>query len=616
MNKAVRPLSASPAGDVTMRCRRRAMGVALTAFATCAVLLVTPNVEAPTWASEHVEAAKHVVAMIDGQLGPDPTRGAGIVFGHKDGHLYIATAGHVVRFGPHTATGLTVQLKMFPGRKLGAELMPQTAKGLDLAVLRVSGVESRIVESMPFRRLGDPAVLKRGAAVYHVGFSSGRPWRSNVTPDRFSELLNDAVFFESLSVRPGDSGGGLFNLRWELVGMVIADEAPEGQALSIERLLDQLRTWRLPVSLRYTVFHATKIAFMSRRDGRGDTYVTNVDGTQQTRITRIQTQAYSNAAYQGWLSYHRPSWSADGKTLAFVSDHPTRDVNRPNELTQAGLGDIFRVGVDGTGLLNLTNHPARDGWPSWSPDGQRIAFMSERSGRRELYVMNADGTKPRAVTRNTPSNADYEFPITWAPDSRRIAFVLDHDAKSSYRRGRAIHVADVDGGNTWRLTHDATGETEPIWSPDGKRIAFVGYDASSHAQGVFVVNIDGTRRVRLTQPHPVNEQIGYLSWSPDGTRILFSGVGGQFKAIWVVAAEGTGITRLTSGEWRDDTPVWSPDGTMIAFWSERYGEDFMGSRSGDICVMKADGSDQRCLTQHVGSRLDNDFLPSWSPFFR
>ena len=106
-----------------------AIRTALYALLTHAIFLSTADVETHAQALDKPEAAKHLVAMISGQLGPeahDLTSGAGIIFGYKDSHLYIATANHVVRRGAHMAKDLRVQLRMLPGETLAAELMPQT----------------------------------------------------------------------------------------------------------------------------------------------------------------------------------------------------------------------------------------------------------------------------------------------------------------------------------------------------------------------------------------------------------------------------------------------------------------------------------------------------------
>jgi TolB protein len=91
------------------------------------------------------------------------------------------------------------------------------------------------------------------------------------------------------------------------------------------------------------------------------------------------------------------------------------------------------MNADGSNVRRLTNHPAVDYWPVWSPDGKRIAFTSNRDGNYEIYVMNADGSAPRNVTQN-PAQDNY---ATWSPAGKRIAFISNRSG------GYDVYVMDV-----------------------------------------------------------------------------------------------------------------------------------------------------------------------------
>ena len=119
-----------------------------------------------------------------------------------------------------------------------------------------------------------------------------------------------------------------------------------------------------------------------------------------------------------------PSWSADGRSIAFVS---RRD----------GNAEIYVMDADGGNLRRLTNHSADDWYPSWSADGRSIAFYSYRDGNAEIYVMDADGSNLRRLTNHS---AD-DYSPSWSADGRSIAFTSERDGN------REIYVMDADGGN-------------------------------------------------------------------------------------------------------------------------------------------------------------------------
>jgi len=196
--------------------------------------------------------------------------------------------------------------------------------------------------------------------------------------------------------------------------------------------------------------------------------------------------------------------------------------------------------------------------PAWSPNGRRIAFAREPYGkRRELYVMNGDGTGVRRVGyRRTDA-----FSPDWSPDGRRLVFA----AYSREKRRSDIHVVDIDGKNEHELMRNGHS---PTWSPDGRRIAFV---RSLFAAGkrpydeVWLMGAGGRHARRLVGGFARDP-----AWSPDGERLAFSNdSNGLSRDIYTVRLDGTGLRRLTTtSEADEDCPAWSPDGARIAFFRE------------------------------------------------
>jgi dipeptidyl aminopeptidase/acylaminoacyl peptidase len=226
--------------------------------------------------------------------------------------------------------------------------------------------------------------------------------------------------------------------------------------------------------------------------------------------------------------------------------------------------EIYTVRSDGTGAVQLTNDLSRNTDPSWSPDGTRIAYTSERDGGRAIYIMNADGSD---VKRLTPLAGD-SFHPTWSPDGTRIAFVSVRAANPD------VYVANADGSGELRLTNNPTIDTDPAWSPDGARIAFSSDRAGNH--DIYVMSADGSGVIRMTNNTTLDR---YPAWSPDGSRLAFSGsvCDDPFRSgycapiVFVVGTTGPPV-----GVGVGEDPAWSPDGRKIAVttfacdWSGYY----------------------------------------------
>jgi dipeptidyl aminopeptidase/acylaminoacyl peptidase len=226
-------------------------------------------------------------------------------------------------------------------------------------------------------------------------------------------------------------------------------------------------------------------------------------------------------------------WSPDGRKLLIVRD-----------------GDIYVVPPTGAPLVNLTNHAASDGTPSWSPDGSRIAFASDRDGAPDLYMMNADGS---GVVRLHTGVGMASQP-TWSPDSRRLAFTCYSNASDPWWDTADICTIAADGSGFARLTTEVGPDLDPAWSPDGTRILFS--TARFGGRELALMNPDGTGVAQLT----FIGSAGGHSWSSDGTRIAFTTTETFDFDPWfmthvnVINADGTNLVFLAWG----DNPVWRP----------------------------------------------------------
>ena len=290
-----------------------------------------------------------------------------------------------------------------------------------------------------------------------------------------------------------------------------------------------------------------QIAFVSHRTGNPEIYVMDIDGGNPRNLTNDRDNDF------------QPSWSPDGKRIAFVSN---RDGDFLDEGPNIPAYEIYVMDADGGNLQNLTNNPNDDKNPSWSPDGKRIAFASW-DGKFinfvvdfEIYVMDADGDNLQNLTNNPNDDRS----PSWSPDGERIVFV-SHRAghfRSKFLITSEIYVMDADGDNQQRLTENRKNDWNPSWSSDGKRIAF-----SSDRRGdfenfeIYVMDVDGGNQQKLTNNRGDDRS---PSWSPDSERITFSSDRDGKTDIYVMDADGGNLQNLTNNRHTDASPAWfNPD---------------------------------------------------------
>lgn len=277
--------------------------------------------------------------------------------------------------------------------------------------------------------------------------------------------------------------------------------------------------------------------------------------------------------------------------------------------------NIFGVDPESGEVTRITDLPGGDIWgPRISPDGRRIVFSYNRwertpqelqpwTGGRysglDLYVMDIDGSN---LVRTTDTRRNEWMP-TWSPDGDHIAFVRKDKTQT-----QQIFVMRSDGSGRPRQLTFGKGTTRwPDWSPDGKRIAFSATTSQGNSE-LFTIRPNGRGLKRITQ----GAWVYYPSWSPDGRKIAWDdwryvyeaqdpgcGVTHLYQTnrcdseIFVIRADGQRERQLTDEYGADMLPTWSPDGTKITFVSDRLNLPWHT----DVFVMNADGSDQKLVLQ-------------------
>jgi Tol biopolymer transport system component len=287
------------------------------------------------------------------------------------------------------------------------------------------------------------------------------------------------------------------------------------------------------------------IAFSSSRDGNEEIYVMNADGSDQRRLT-------NDPAYD-----HLPNWSPDGERIVFTTD-------------RIGDFETYVMNADGSNAQSLGG----GGWSMWSTDGSQIAFLSWQGGDPEIYVMPASEPQAQASAdmdqRQLTDNDSGDWEPAWSPDGSQIAFVSNRDGNAE------IYLMNVDGSEQKRLTYNQTDEFAPAWSPDGTRIAFIS---------------------DREDPDPVNCQ-------PDCNYEIY-----VLNLQDALQSPEASWQRLTNNSAVDNHPAWSPDGTRLAFFSDRDGD-------AEIYVMDVAailrGADDADIQQLTDNNVD-DFSPAWRP---
>ena len=293
-----------------------------------------------------------------------------------------------------------------------------------------------------------------------------------------------------------------------------------------------------------TVFashHKAQIAFSSTRDGNSEIYVMDADGNNQIRLTN-HPEADS-----------QPSWSPDGRRIAFVSNR------------NGGIIQIYVMDSNGKNVKLLTN----GGNPAWSPDGQTIAYNGreheewvdeDEEVNFKIYLIAPDGSNPRKLAGDIPSS---DTEPAWSPDGQRIAFV---SSREDWTWTGDIGVMDADGTNQKRLTHTIVNERHPTWSPDGSRIAFSSVQEEDFV--ISVMNADGTNRMSLTEEilDGRTRLIFHPAWSPGGRTIAYYFGQGLDRGIHLITADGEYLKRLGDvHKGGDSWPDWFAAASLAVF---------------------------------------------------
>jgi Tol biopolymer transport system component len=262
----------------------------------------------------------------------------------------------------------------------------------------------------------------------------------------------------------------------------------------------------------------------------------------------------------------QPAWSPDGSRLAFVSarDRGGRLAVVPNmsaltPYVQGRFGDVFLVPALGGRPVKLAENGS---YPAWSPDGERIAYQSERSGQWDLWIVSAGGGEPKPLTNDD----EIDYQPAWSPDGRSIAYVTATGA-ASYE----LRVIPADGGEFQALLTGNAGFLDPAWSADGRWLYF----ASDRAATPGSMSLWRLPFPPGEDAHPQRVTLGPGDVGPetarDGRRLAYSAV--HFAPdVWELTLEGRQLRQVTEAVSTDDYPDLAPDGRTLLLASGRAGD--------------------------------------------
>lgn len=259
-------------------------------------------------------------------------------------------------------------------------------------------------------------------------------------------------------------------------------------------------------------------------------------------------------------------------TIAFTSD-------------RTGRKEIFLMDYDGENQRRITSHRSTSLSPAWSPKGNQLAYTSFFDGSPGLYLVELESGRKKPLVTTGSLNISPSF----SPDGSRVVFARSLDGNVE------IFTVDQNGGNLRRLTHSNAIDASPAWSPKGGEIAFTSGRGGNPQ--IFVMDAEGTNVRRVSFEGNYNDG---AAWSPEGDLLAYtSRQDGRFQiAVTNLVTLATKI--VTSGPGENEAPTFSPDGRKIVFSSRRTG-------SKQIFMIDLDGSNLRQLTKE-----GNNDLPDWS----
>ncbi len=311
---------------------------------------------------------------------------------------------------------------------------------------------------------------------------------------------------------------------------------------------------------------ASRIAFVRvpADGGPRNLYVVNADGTNQQQVT------------EGYDINGTPAWSPDGKSILIQTD-----IDKVTTIVRLTIGPDNKM-ADSAQLT--ADIKADSVLATWSPDGSMIAFQSKQDGPlSQIYVMNTDGSNKRRVSDGN----GFAGQPAWSPDSKMVTYVSGAEQVAGAER--EVYIAPVDGGTPTQVSSIGGSLTNPIWSPDGKTIACLQV-LGDRDYKLLLMNTDGANLRTLDEGLVIRAP----SFSPAGDAIVYYTVSDVNNNINIYDLTTDRNLSVTKSQGDNYNPVWSPDGSMIAWASTP------GNSPHKIAIANRDGTNRQTVSSGDG----------------
>ena len=270
---------------------------------------------------------------------------------------------------------------------------------------------------------------------------------------------------------------------------------------------------------------------------------------RHTRSDLILLDLYHRIQVNLIPAAYMPSWSPDGEQIAFYAAEDN------------GIRNLYILDVFTHHIRRLTKNGASNIDPSWSPDGHEIAFASDYDNANGIFVISVDCTDSfeQCATRLTPKDTYFYGQPAWSPDGERIAFVSTQNTTSADPLGNDdIFVMNRDGSELHRLTENPNDDYSPSWSPDSRQIVYSAQNLLFGTTSIMIMDTNCSPDLNCIRPLFGDNFVLMPAWSPDGNSIVFVNARDDSNEIYLTDTQGHYLQRLTNDDANKITPRWRP----------------------------------------------------------